>query len=232
MDSRKPPIYNMKFMFFVDYDNFKNYFLSKTDAYPDFAKVPDFLFKKINELRNWERYNPRLIRTYVYSGEYTKEITKKIKNKIARSGDYDKNKIEKFLSKVRKEKSIQDCCFSRFIKLPFVELKLKPLQFSAKELRLFQKGTDVQLAVDLVHHAYRNNFDVAIVCSGDVDLLESIKLVKNQGKKIVLVAHPGSLASDMEKECDFFFNMAKVNDEELKKLCFYITDKNNKSGNI
>lgn len=110
--------------------------------------------------------------------------------------------------------------FQKFDFYKFVELKLKPLQFSPKEKKVFQKGTDVQLAVDLVHHAYQDNFDVAFVCSWDVDLLESLKLVKNCGKKIVLVAHPNSLAYDMRKACDFFFNISKLEKGEMENISF------------
>lgn len=210
----------MKVMFFVDFDNFKEHFLYKK-CYPDFNKVPRFLFEKINGILDWNKYNPRLIRTYIYSGEYSKALPDRIKQRLRRFTDLTPEQISKFLSMIKNEKNKQYSIFKKINEQSkFVELKLKPLQFSHKEMKVFQKGTDVQLAVDLVHHAYQDNFDVAFVCSGDVDLLESLRLVKNHGKKIVLIAHPNSLAYDMKKECDFFFNLAKLNNEEINKISF------------
>lgn len=55
----------MKAMFFVDYDNFKDPFLRTVKKYPDFSKIPHFLFEKINKILQWDKHNPRLIRTYV-----------------------------------------------------------------------------------------------------------------------------------------------------------------------
>ena len=208
-------------MFFVDYDNFKQALTKVRGRYPDFNKVPKFLFKKINSLMEWEKYNPRLIRTYVYSGEYSKNLLNKVKNKLNQNNN-NKEDTEKYVAKLRGDFNIQNQCFQKIKFCHFVDLKLKPLQFSVKEKKVFQKGTDVQLAVDLVHHAYQNNFDVAVVCSGDVDLLESIRLVKNTGKKVILVAHPDNVAYDMKKEGDFFYNLAKLNDEEVKSVCFEI----------
>lgn len=192
----------------------------RNKCYPDFDKVPNFIFEEINGLLRWDKYNPRLLRTYIYSGEYSKPLQDIIKIKLKK---LNKNyrEINDFLSKIINERKIQKECFQKLYLCKFVELKLKPLQFSDKEMRVFQKGTDVQLAVDLVHHAYQDNFDVAVVCSGDVDLLESIKLVKNQGKKVIIVAHPNDIARDMRKECDFFFNLAKIN-EKLENISFQI----------
>ena len=210
-------------MFFVDYDNFKQALTYSKTRHPDFNKLPGFLFQKINNLLEWTKYNPRLIRTYVYSGEYSKNLSTKIKDKLNRN-KHDKAEIDKYLSKIKEETVIQSQCFQRLKLCHFVELKLKPLQFSRQEMKVFQKGTDVQLAVDLVHHAYQDNFDVATVCSGDVDLLESIRLIKNLGKKVVLVAHPNNLAYDMRKDCDFFYNLAKLKEEERKSISFELPE--------
>lgn len=40
-----------------------------------------------------------------------------------------------------------------------------------------EKGIDVALAVDLVHLAYRRQYDALIVFSGDTDLLPALELV-------------------------------------------------------
>jgi len=48
-----------------------------------------------------------------------------------------------------------------------------------------EKGTDVNLAVHLLHDAYNNYFDCAVVLSNDSDLTEAIRLVKEYHKKNV-----------------------------------------------
>ena len=64
-------------------------------------------------------------------------------------------------------------------KNPFVEV-----------FRTEEKGSDVNLATHLLHDAYRNLFDCAIVVSGDSDLLEPIRIVMNELKKPVGVLNP------------------------------------------
>ncbi len=51
------------------------------------------------------------------------------------------------------------------------EIRDKPLQFSLSTFKIFQKGVDVQLAVDLVEFAYKHAFDIAVILSGDINLI-------------------------------------------------------------
>ena len=52
------------------------------------------------------------------------------------------------------------------------------------------KGTDVNLAVHLVHGSRLNRFDGAIVISNDSDLAEAIRIVRREVRKPVFVLHP------------------------------------------
>ncbi|RZZ82372.1 NYN domain-containing protein [Pseudoxanthomonas winnipegensis] len=52
-----------------------------------------------------------------------------------------------------------------------------------------EKGSDVNLAVHLVHDALTNAFDVALVISNDSDLAEAIRLARSTGKPVG-VANP------------------------------------------
>ena len=63
-----------------------------------------------------------------------------------------------------------------------------------------EKGSDVNLATYLVHDAWRNLFDVAIVFSQDTDLNEPVRIVRDEiGKSVGVVIldgkAPGKLAS-------------------------------------
>jgi uncharacterized LabA/DUF88 family protein len=50
-----------------------------------------------------------------------------------------------------------------------------------------EKGTDVNLAVHLVHDAHMKRFDAAIVISNDSDLAESVRIVREELKLPVFV---------------------------------------------
>ncbi len=53
-----------------------------------------------------------------------------------------------------------------------------------------EKGSDVQLAVQLVRDAAVNRFDAALVISGDSDIQPAIDIVQREFKKKVFVADP------------------------------------------
>jgi NYN domain len=62
-----------------------------------------------------------------------------------------------------------------------------------------EKGSDVNLATYLIHDAWRNLFDVAVVLSQDTDLVEPVRIVRDEIKKDIGVVcldgrKPGKLA--------------------------------------
>jgi hypothetical protein len=64
---------------------------------------------------------------------------------------------------------------------------------------LEEKGSDVNLATYLIHDAWRNLFDVAVVLSQDTDLNEPVRIVRDEIKKPIGVfcldgKAPGKLA--------------------------------------
>ncbi len=48
----------------------------------------------------------------------------------------------------------------------------------------------LNLATHLLHDGYQNDYGVAIVISNDSDLVEAIKIVRNELKKGVIVLNP------------------------------------------
>ena len=56
---------------------------------------------------------------------------------------------------------------------------------------------------------------VAVLCSGDLDLLESVRAVKNLGKKVITMAHNENIAYQMKRESDSFINISELADAEL-----------------
>ena len=53
-----------------------------------------------------------------------------------------------------------------------------------------EKGTDVNLAIHLLHDAHLGRFDAAIVVSNDSDLKEAIHIVRGEVRKPVFVFYP------------------------------------------
>lgn len=67
-----------------------------------------------------------------------------------------------------------------------------------------QKEVDVAMAVQMVAHALKNNYDVAIVVSGDRDFIPAIQEVQAAGKRVEVAAFRDSLSDEMERQADLF----------------------------
>lgn len=98
--------------------------------------------------------------------------------------------------------SRQQRFFSRLDKLPLWEVKLSKRRKRISpdgNIQHIIKGDDIHLAVDMVTHACDNEFDVAILVSGDGDFLPLIKEVKKRGKKVETHHFDGNIALDLLK---------------------------------
>jgi uncharacterized LabA/DUF88 family protein len=65
----------------------------------------------------------------------------------------------------------------------------------AKVVKTEEKGSDVNLALHVVHHAWKNEYDCAVVVSNDSDLSEALRIVKTELRKKVLLLVPGDPAT-------------------------------------
>ncbi len=117
-------------------------------------------------------------------------------------------------------KKAQEQLFKQIDYVNFLELKSKPLKYSRKDFRFLQKGTDVEMAVDIVNFAHFDNYDVAIVCTGDLDLLESCRLIKTLGKTFVLVSHNKQVSDKMIQASDYYLDIENLTDSDLKEIAF------------
>lgn len=68
--------------------------------------------------------------------------------------------------------------------------------------RAIEKGVDVKLAVHVLHKAYLNQYDVAILVSGDADFAEAAQFVKDMGKHIELASFPSQKCYHLRKVAD------------------------------
>ena len=169
-----------------------------------FDRFQDFVIDHLNDSFHFKNCSQEsLIRTYAYTGEYTSDLVRKIKDL-------------KLLEDIRRRMKAQEDFFDIVKRFNFFELKTLPLKY--ENSKIFQKGIDVMMAVDLVYHAFNNNYDVVILCSGDIDLKEAVKLVKSLGKKVVVISHSRLSSGELIKESDLFINTAKFTSEELNKF--------------
>lgn len=53
-----------------------------------------------------------------------------------------------------------------------------------------EKGSDVNLATHLLYDAFKNEYDTAVIVSNDSDLLEPIRIVKREFKKVIGIINP------------------------------------------
>lgn len=118
--------------------------------------------------------------------------------------------------------------FFNFIRneVPFTELRTTPLV--TRQGFITQKGVDAKIANDLILLAQSNAFDVAILLSGDADLKESIRLIRERYGKLVIIAayrspnqdenRDNTISEDLLKECDHFLNFYDFNNEDIEKI--------------
>ncbi len=60
----------------------------------------------------------------------------------------------------------------------------------AHVIKTEEKGSDVNIATHLLHDGYQGKYGVAIIISNDSDLVEAIRIVRNDLKKGVIVLNP------------------------------------------
>ena len=219
-------------MIFIDFENFKANIKwinqeRRQNRIIDFHKINQFICEYLGGNEQFKKEKITHVRTYFYTGEYTDSILKRMRDTIENSTtEEEKTKATEYCEKTKAKKDRQRDFFDRLYRLYFFEVRKKPLQYT-KEKGIFQKGVDVQIAVDLVTNAHLNNFDIAVIFSGDIDLLESLKTVKNLGKNVIIISHYKNIAKDMKKEADFFIDLQKMHDKVLDKFTHKFEEKEN-----
>lgn len=96
-------------------------------------------------------------------------------------------------------------------------LATNPSQFVGV-IKTEEKGSDVNLATELLVDAFNNDFEAAAVISNDSDLLRPIEIVRSQFSKTVGILNPQKHPSDpLQREVDFF---KKIRRSALKRSQF------------
>ncbi len=84
---------------------------------------------------------------------------------------------------------------------PYMEVRLG--QTKVQQGVAVEKGVDIMLATDLLHFAWNNLYDVAVLVSGDGDFAYALQAVKNSGKHVEVAYFEGNTAKDLLEVSDF-----------------------------
>ena len=133
---------------------------------------------------------------------------------------------ETALEKQTRSAEAQKNFFVKIHEMDFVELKTTPLV--CRNGYIIQKGVDVKLATDLIQLAFSNAYDVAVLMTGDLDLKESINLIREKLGKLVLIlgyyssnpdeAKYNTISRDLINSCDYFINTKDFTEQEIQAI--------------
>ncbi|CUA79106.1 MULTISPECIES: NYN domain-containing protein [Anoxybacillus] len=87
---------------------------------------------------------------------------------------------------------------------------------SGKDIYI-EKGTDVNIAVDLVSLAYHHAYDEAILLSADTDYEPAIRVVQQLGKNVVACLVDQQKAGYLKDLCDDHFFLKKEDFEHVQR---------------
>ena len=154
------------------------------------------------------------------------QCSKMLRNKVNKHVEETKKQLEEkkkdyihYKQKQEKQFEGQKDFFEELKNNPLIEIRYTPLKQHLGEVH--QKGVDVLLATDLVHLAHMEAYDIAIILSGDTDLIEAVKLIKSLGKIPIIISYhtPGnplkSNISDLMTAGKFLNLRTNFSDQEI-----------------
>lgn len=94
----------------------------------------------------------------------------------------------------------QQAFFTSLKAIPYLELRLGRLVYTNQwpAVPPYEKGIDVQLATDLLTHAFHNNYDAAIFVGGDNDFVSALQAIKDHGKHVEVALFGRSVTSSYQ----------------------------------
>ena len=98
---------------------------------------------------------------------------------------------------------------SLFLNLRKQDVVIKLGYLLMSDGKFHEKGVDVQIAVDQVRGAIKNEYDKCFLISSDTDLLPAIQTVKDEGKKITYLGFENSISRALQKNCSSYLILKK-----------------------
>ncbi len=173
---------------------------------------------KINEMIKKEQAILSIISQSKCSNIIRKKVNKHV-GEIKKQLEGKKDKYSKYKQKQVRQFKGQKEFFEGLKNNPLIDIKHTPLKQHLGEIH--QKGVDVLLATDLVHLAHMEAYDIAIILSGDTDLIGAVKLIKSRGKTPIIISYhtPGdplkSNISDLANAGKFLNLRTDFSDQEI-----------------
>jgi len=128
---------------------------------------------------------------------------KKLKNLFLNTGDHLVNAY--YYTALPNDHDIEEK-HKNFIKILKKDVRVKvrsvPLLKATDNTNVFRysKGEDIYLACDMVRGAYTNQYDVAVLISGDGDFVPAVNAVQEAGKPVIVASFHSSLSYSLELE--------------------------------
>lgn len=72
------------------------------------------------------------------------------------------------------------------------------------------KRVDISLATDMLTHAARKNYEIAVLVAGDEDYVPLVEAVKGEGRRVVLWFVSDGLSPSLKRAADFFAPLDEV----------------------
>jgi len=84
------------------------------------------------------------------------------------------------------------------------------------------KRVDITLATEMLTHAHRRNYDIAVLVAGDEDYVPLVEAVKNEGRQVCVWALSSGLSPALSDASDHFWDIGELlfreEDETLRRI--------------
>lgn len=117
-------------------------------------------------------------------------------------------------------RALKHCCplielhFGHFLRHKVRMACVTPPPQTIEVWKTEEKGSDVNLALHVLNDAWLDAYDCAVIVSNDSDLAESLRLVKEQKRKLIGIVTPGAperqTSAQLKQHSDFIRVMRKV----------------------
>ena len=79
---------------------------------------------------------------------------------------------------------------------PYLEVRLGGTKLAQGGIPV-EKGIDVMLVTDLLHFAWNDLYDIAVLVSGDSDFAYALQAIKNRGKHVEVAYFESNISKDL-----------------------------------
>lgn len=123
-------------------------------------------------------------------------------------GAYVFDAVSRFVSKDDANIKIHD----KLQRIGFRVVERRSLDYNRETNKVDQKEVDVSLACEMLEHALRDHYDVAVVVSGDRDFVPVMEKVQAAGKRVEVAAldNNSSFNEECKRKADVFYYLDKL----------------------